>query len=179
METIKVDIPKSQSLLLGALSVVMTALSAWVFLLGLDETFELAFLGRLTPYVCFIAGALGFIFFGISTIFWLMRTASSKPALEITDKGIIDNSTAIATKVMIPFENITQASVQTLQKNEYLAVDVKDEQAVLNSVSGLKRTTMQINKNQFGSSLVLINLKGQSTADLEKLAQIINERKKA
>ncbi|GAA0358417.1 hypothetical protein GCM10008932_08900 [Alkalibacterium iburiense] len=176
METIKIDVPKKQLLLLLGLSALMTIVSAWVAYIGWEGTYELALLGSWTSPLALISGVIGFVFFGFSVYFWLMRYFSPKPALEITDQGVIDNSTAIATKTMIPFSNIEKASVQSFQGNDYLAIDVKDEEAVLNSVSALKRTTMKTNKNQFGTSLVIITLKGQSVADLERYAQVINER---
>lgn len=177
METVKIDVPKKQLLMLMGLSMIMTLVSAWVFYLGWEGTYELPILGSWTPIFSLLAGGLGVVFFGFSVYFWLMRFLSPKPALEITDKGVIDNSTAIATKTMIPFTNIEKASVQSFQKNDYLAIDVKDEDEVLNSVSALKRLSMKTNKNQFGTSLVIITLKGQSVADLERYAHIINERK--
>lgn len=177
METVKVDVPKKQLLLLMGLSVLMTLLSVWVLYIGWEGTYELALLGSWSSPLALIAGAIGVLFFGFSVYFWIMRYISPKPALEITDKGVIDNSTAIATKTIIPFTNIEKASVQSFQGNDYLAIDVKDEEAVLKSVSALKRTSMKTNKNQFGTSLVIITLKGQSAADLERYAQVINERK--
>lgn len=177
METVKVDVPKKQLLLLIALSVLMTVLSGWVFYQGLQGNREFAVLGSWTAPLSLIAGGIGLVFFGFSIYFWTMRYLSPKPALEITDKGVIDNSTAIATKTIIPYSNIKKASVQSFQGNNYLAIDVKDENEVLNSVSALKRTSMKTNKNQFGTSLIVITLKGQSAADLERYARIINERK--
>lgn len=166
---------KNRLLYVGG-SIIMTGLSVWLLYMGLTENTPVGIVDHTASNVLVLIGLIGLVIFGFALIFLGKRLISPTPALELRPDGLVDNSTAVATKTLIPYANIKKATVQTFLKTTYINLDIKDEEAVLQSVSKMKRSTMTINRDQFGSGLVLINLTGYKREELEAITTEINQR---
>lgn len=173
MDTQSFYYPMKHLLLLVIGSVLMAGISLWLVFEGINGETVLIF----PPTFLIIVGAIGALFFGFALFFWGYRLIVPQPALEITSRGIIDNSSALATKIEIPYENIEKAYLSTFANQMYIVVDVYDESPILEQASTLRRKSMLLNKKQLGLSIVLITLKGHTNEELEEIARLINERK--
>lgn len=176
METISIDHPRKgvgKLVLLGAL---MFGASLFVLLgtLFFDLTFRV--LGMPSTGLGLLAGGVGTIFFGYAFFFSLNRYFNNRGALVITPEGIINRTNAIGTKDVIPFSDMEKAQYEMIQGNPQIGIKLYDHEKYLNSLPWLKRKTVEINHNSFGTSIISLDVPTDSRDELHELVDIINHR---
>ncbi len=103
--------------------------------------------------VIFIAGLAGILFFGFAGIFILKKLGDKKPGLIINDKGIIDNSSAVATGQIL-WSDISTIEVAEIYKQKFLMLIVDNPEFYISrQTKAVKRKAMQINFKSFGSPI--------------------------
>lgn len=177
METISVDHERNDMLLLVILGMIMFGASLWLLYAGLFTDFRLALMGPATSGVSILAGGIGTLFFGYAFFYILYRFLFPKGALIINDKGIIDKTSALGSRKVIPYENMEEAKLEMVNSSPQIGINLKDDQVYYDSLPWLKRKTAEINKKHFGTSTISLNVPVDSRAHLNELIDIMNERR--
>lgn len=128
-------------LMLGALGFV--ALGAWVLAVA-DE------IPRRDPAVLRAAGIVAIVFFGFASVYALRKLFDAAPGLIINSRGIVDNSSAIAAG-LIPWEQITELTVTTVQSQRLLTIHVRSPDLFLTQGNFMRRMAAKVNYKHYGS----------------------------
>ncbi|MCI3938893.1 hypothetical protein MQX03_16960 [Chryseobacterium aahli] len=86
------------------------------------------------PFPRFLAGFVCVVFFGLAAITMLFRLFNKKPGLIINEKGINDNSSALALG-FIPWKDIREVKMVTVNQNKFILI------IVWNPIDYLNKTT--------------------------------------
>lgn len=86
------------------------------------------------PFPRFLAGFVCVVFFGLAAITMLFRLFNKKPGLIINEKGINDNSSALALG-FIPWKDIREVKIVTVNQNKFILIIVR------NPIDYLNKTT--------------------------------------
>ncbi|KUJ51614.1 hypothetical protein AR685_08165 [Chryseobacterium sp. JAH] len=86
------------------------------------------------PFPRFLAGFVCVVFFGFAAITMLFRLSNKKPGLIINEKGINDNSSALALG-FIPWKDIKEVKMVNVNQNKFILVIVQ------NPIDYLNKTT--------------------------------------
>ncbi|NDW09755.1 STM3941 family protein [Dysgonomonas sp. 520] len=169
MNTIQIPLSKRRIILLITLSVLFVIVSLWLFLTADQQTYYNSIFVK-------IAGIVGTIFFGFTTVIYITKLFDKQAGLIIDDMGIIDNS-SVSTVGLIEWKDIETIRQVNIMSTKILLIDVSLPAKYLNRVSGLKRKTMESNMALCGTPLSITprNLNCKSN-ELEKL--LISELEK-
>ena len=99
----------------------------------------------------------GAFFFGIC-LFFIVRRAKSKEILLVDERGITDNSSAIALG-FIPWHDIGSICLRPFMGQTFIEAELKNEEKYLANLGKVKRNAIRANKKT-GFQAVLINLNG-------------------
>lgn len=176
MDTISVDYSRKELIPIVFLGFLMFAASCWLIYAGLFTSFRIPQLGPLTSFFSIIVGSFGAVFFGYGFFYLLGRTLFPKGALVITAEGIIDNTSGISSKEVVPFSNMKKAELEIINSGPHIGITLRDEAAYLANLPFIKRKAKQLNKKYFNTSIISMSVPIESRADLVELIEIINER---
>lgn len=176
METLTYDHSRADLLPMLGLGFVMFGASVFLLYLGMFTDFTLSTMGQATGPFSILIGSIGTLFFGYAFFFILYRAIFPKGALIINDRGIIDNTNAIGSKEVIPFGNMKEAKLEQVNATPNIGIDLYNEEEYLDSLPFIKRKAQEINKKNFGTSMVSMSVPHESREELHEIIHIINER---
>lgn len=165
MRTLEIQINKNRILLLLVVTAIVIPLGVLLVYFGYLE-------GEIPPELTVVlVFAIPFLMY----FFWttLQKVINKSPGLVLDNRGILDpmNFSEIG---IISWENITQVKIVKHQFSEFLLIQLKNDEVVLNRLSGLKKTMSKNYINAFGTPIVLTlnNLK----IDKFELIKIIQDK---
>lgn len=129
---------KGKLILYGIISLIFTLLGVFLLVVGFTENGNDA--------VKFIViGGLTFVIFALCTIYWIKSVMKRKPALIITNEGIIDQSTYLAAG-LIKWDEIADIDLVQFSNQTYLGIYTLDPDLIINRSSSLKSMMNRMNK---------------------------------
>ncbi len=159
---ITVPADRGRMVLLLILGLIMTGGCVFILLIPLREP-------RSWPVMVPI-GLAGLLFFGLCLVYTVYRLFSPKPMLVNNAEGITDNASAIGVG-LVPWEEITGLRIYTFMGQKFLAVEVRDMEAILARFGPLKRLWIGLNIKLTGSGINIPSVGLPVT--LEKLTAVI------
>src|SRR5690242_14050541 len=99
-----------------------------------------------------LAGIAGIAFFGLCMLYAIWRLVRPTPALIIHPSGIFDNASGLSAG-FLRWDEIKGAFVARIRNQHFLAIDVKDVEALLSRQSGLKASMMKMNVKLVGAAV--------------------------
>lgn len=100
-------------------------------------------------------GASDLLFFGFCLAFYLGRIARfRRPIFEVGPEGILDHASALGAG-FVPWEEVEGARVRRLLVPRLLAVEVRDERALLARQGPAKRLLMGVNRRIAGTPVLV------------------------
>jgi hypothetical protein len=101
------------------------------------------------------AGAANLLFFGFCLAFYIGRIARfRRPIFEVGPEGILDRASALGAG-FVPWEEVEGARVRRLLVPRLLAVEVRDERALLARQGPAKRPLMALNRRIAGTPVLV------------------------
>ena len=101
------------------------------------------------------AGAAGLLFFGFALVFLLGRLLRfRRPILEVGPEGILDRASALGAG-FVPWEEVEGARVRRFLGPRLLAVEVRDERALLARQGPARRLLMAVNRRILGTPVLV------------------------
>ena len=176
METISVDHSRKGMGVLLVLGTIMFGMSLLLLYLGLFTNLRLSMMGSATSSYSILIGSIGSLFFGYAFFFILYRFLFPKGAMIINDKGVIDQTSAIGSKHVIPYEHMENVKLEIIHQTPYIGITLNND-PYINNLPWIKRKTKEINEKYFGTSMVSINPPVESREHLLELIDLINERR--
>ena len=130
-------------LLMGAIAFV--ALSYWLY--GVTEE-----IGGWAFFEVKTYAVAGMAFFGLCAIVAVIKLCDRRPGLVIDDAGLIDNSSGLSAG-RIPWSDIKGFTVNTIEKQRILAIEVHDPGKYVRQAHPLKRPVVELNDKHYGSPI--------------------------
>lgn len=178
MEELTYHYPKkglTQTFIAGVLALAMCVGLIYVgVIIGLQDYI----LGPATPFASLVVGSVGLLYFGYLFIQLIYRAISDKPLLEVTNEGIIDNSSLLSSHMLIPYENMRKVTIEHNLGSRIISIKVKDEKAIISEASLLKKITLLFRKHILRIGLVDIEVHGQNRKEYEKIVKCINQHRR-
>ena len=131
---------KMSLIALGALAFVI----AGIFIGTREEV-------TLTPLKLFLATYVGIPFFGLCFLFAAYKLLVRKPAIIISNEGLVDNASAVGAG-FLRWEEIEEIFVHEYVGQRMLGIVVKDPVAVIARQSGFKKAMAKLNGGVVGTS---------------------------
>ena len=105
--------------------------------------------------IFFGAGAANLLFFGLCLGFYLGRIVRfRRPIFEVGPEGILDRASALGTG-FVPWEEVEGARVRRFLGPRLLAVEVRDERALLARQGPARRLLMAVNLRILGTPVLV------------------------
>ena len=104
------------------------------------------------PTLAKSVGVAGVLFFGACAAYGFIKLFDSVPGLIVDSKGIFDNSSGISAG-LIPWSDITGFSVNSIQRQRFLSIEVRNPDKYIQRASGLKRLLVSLNARYFGGPI--------------------------
>lgn len=148
-----IEIPLSKGKIVKGLiaSIVFVVIGCWL-LIYQPESGNAMLNDPLVKYGAAIASIL---FFGFGIFYFSKKLLDKKPAITIDDKGIFDNSSAVAVG-LIPWTDFKKLSIVKSMKHEFLIITVNNPTYYLNKQTNfLKKKGMEYNFKTYGSPLAI------------------------
>ncbi|MEN2767496.1 STM3941 family protein [Ornithinibacillus xuwenensis] len=159
--------PKRGKLIVySVLSLMFVTLGIFLFVVGFTEAGS-------DGMKFIIIGMITFVFFGLCMMYLIKVLFNRKPALIITDEGILDDSTYIGAG-LIKWEEIANIDFVHFSRQTYLGIYTHDPELIINRSTKYKRMLNRLNKGLLDSQ-VNIPIKILDCS-IEDLVARINER---
>lgn len=97
-----------------------------------------------------LIGLASILFFGLGTLYHFVRIARRTPALILHPSGIFIHGTGF-----LRWEEISDVFVTRIQRQPFLAIDVKDVDALLSRQSWPKARLTKMNRSWFGAAVYI------------------------
>lgn len=141
---------------LGKTKIVLTVLGAfafvviggWLVVLADAEPFPKRVLVK-------AVGIAGIAFFGLVFIFAFKKAFDRSPGMIVSSKGIFDNSSVMAHRFLVPWDQITGFSIVAIQGQRFLTVHILNPERYMNDPRFLHRIAIRANNKYFGSPVQL------------------------
>ena len=118
-------------------------------------------------------GIASVVFFGLCMLYAVARLVRPTPALVIHPSGIFDNASALSAGFLL-WDEIAGVYVAKLKNQRFLAIAVKDLEALLSRQSRLKARMMKMNVGLVGAA---VNIPANTLPiSLEDLIQNIQQK---
>lgn len=134
MENIIIEERQSKILRIHLLGLLMTVLSAIIFMYGV----------KYKHILYGFIGVVGILFFGICTMYSFARTIKPRALLTITVEGIEDSSTASCTG-FIPFREIESFEIVNIFGQRMIGVNPKDVERFINQLPQIRQKAARSN----------------------------------
>lgn len=152
-------------LMLALLSIVFVLLGVVCIVFSMGED---------TPFWAGIIGAITVVFFGLCALYYVKELVIRKPALIISDEGIVDRSSFIGAG-FVSWEDIQRIDFFKFNGQLFLSIFTHDKDLIIKRTSGIKRSLNRMNKGLLPSQ---VNIPAKNLAcSLEKLTEEINNRR--
>lgn len=120
-----------------------------------------------------LAGIASIAFFGLCMLYGIWRLVRPAPALIIHPSGIFDNASGLSAG-FLRWDEIKGIFVARIRNQRFLAIDIKDMEALLSRQSGLKAKMMKMNVKLAGAA---VNIPANTLPiSLEELIQNIRQK---
>jgi hypothetical protein len=116
-------------------------------------------------------GLITIVFFGAGAAVGAWQFFDTRPRLQITDEGILDRTLGIG---LIPWADITDAYVRSINRESFICLEVRDEQAYLDRLPPLKRKLANANA-ALGFTPISVNLSGVDLNPEQLLEYILKQ----
>jgi len=120
-----------------------------------------------------VVGLLTIVVFGFCFLYYVKELINRKPAVIVTNEGIIDRSSYIGAD-LVKWEEIDAIDFLNLSGQVYLGIFTNDPELVINRSSGMKKLLNTLNKKLLPSQ-VNIPVKNLDCS-VEELVNAIGER---
>lgn len=110
------------------------------------------FLMSTGDFVALLFGMASVLFFGSILVFSIRKLFDRKPGLTVTSGYIEDNASGVAAG-RIPWFEIRDVSITTVQAQQFLTIHVTDPEKYVQRGGVLKRTMNRVNLKHFGSPI--------------------------
>ncbi len=163
-----IEIPASKKKLIQVLIGGVFLVAASVFMLISDHVSSNYFLR--IPYVKNGIAIVGILFFGAGIFAIFKKLRSKKAGLIISDKGIIDNTSALNVG-LISWSDIEEIVSTKVMSQEFLTLIVKNpEEYIARQPNAMRRKAMQLNFKSYGSPIQIhINNLKASRAEIKNI----------
>ncbi len=168
MEEIQIELSRNKILLLLLLGIVFFLIS--VILITKPSEF-LNYKMR-SEKLILIIGWVGFILFGIITMFLFIKLFDSKPGLVINKKGILDN-TSTNPSGFIKWSDIISVVVKKSGYIQFILIKVKNPNEYIERSGRINRIALKQNTREHGTPLVLTST--SLKCSFEELKKYISE----
>ena len=130
------------------------------------------------PEMIRIVGVFSVSFFSLIGFYVIIKLFDSKPGLIIDEKGITDNSSAIAIGLIL-WKDIVSIRTEKIQTTNFLIIEVNNPEEYIKNTSRFKKFLLKTNFRIYGTPLS-INASGLKTnfKNLETLIQTEFEKHK-
>lgn len=148
-----VRIPLSKTKLWFALVgvIVFVGLSGWYLIAPPAVRFGFV----RDPLLVRLVGVVGLLFFGGVGIFIVIKLSDTRSGLEITDKGVMDNSSGVSAG-LVRWTDVTAINETNIFGQRFLLLVVRNPDEYINrQTSALKRRGMTMNYKQIGTPISL------------------------
>jgi len=112
----------------------------------------------------------GFVFFGYCFLYYLKRAKFGKDILIVDEKGVTDNSSALAFG-FIPWKDIDNIYIDSTMGNQFIELVLNNEEYHLKKLHGIKKLAVLINK-KMKHQMVCITLNSTGISPKELLPKI-------
>jgi hypothetical protein len=116
-------------------------------------------------------GIVTILFFGTSAAVGAWQFFDTRPRLQINDVGILDRTLGVG---LIPWTDITDAYVRSINQEYFICLQLRDEQAYLSRLSPLKRKLAGANET-LGFTPISVNLSGVDLNPEQLLEYILKQ----
>src|SRR5690625_2685144 len=89
---------------------------------------------------------------------------------------MIDKTNAIGSIEVISYLNMKKAKLELVNATPNIGIGLYNEEEYLDSLPFIKRKAQEINKKNFGTSMVSMSVPHESREELHEIIHIINER---
>ncbi|RMB59160.1 hypothetical protein EAX61_08865 [Dokdonia sinensis] len=102
-----------------------------------------------------VLGSFSVLFFGAAGLSVGIKALGSKPAIQIGQKGIVDNGSGVSAG-FIPWNDIISIRTSNMATHQFLYIQTKDNLAYINKQKNfLKRYMMRLNERYFGGGITI------------------------
>jgi hypothetical protein len=116
-------------------------------------------------------GLVTILFFGTGIAVGVWQLLDTRPRLQITDAGILDRTLGVG---LIPWADITGAYINSVNREYFICLNLRDEQAYLSRLSPLKRKLAGANE-ALGFTPISVNLSGVDLNPEQLLEYILKQ----
>ena len=163
---VKLSKPKIFLLTVGSIGFV--CLGFWIGKkVGLKITFD--------TVLAQLISLITILFFGMTSLYGLMKLFDFRPGLVINSNGIFDNSSAIGGQ-LINWKDITGFDIIQIRSTKFLLVYVNNPKDYLNKANSFKRFWMRLNEKKFGTPLSISS--NSLEYNFDELLNIIDDKLK-
>jgi len=120
-----------------------------------------------------VAAWLSIIFFGACSLAFIFPLFDARPRIILDDKGLFDRTLGVG---LIPWSEITGAYAKSMRGNDFISLELKDDEKWLNKLSRFKRLLTLGNKS-LGFTAINLNLSGVSVDTQQIYELVINQIK--
>ncbi|WP_096270174.1 STM3941 family protein [Paucisalibacillus globulus] len=138
MNEIVIYAKRGKQILYGILCFIFVAVSGLLLMGGLTDSGNDS-LGLI------IIGALGFTFFGLCFVYYVINTFRRKPALIVNQEGITDQSTYIGAG-LVRWDEIANIDFVSFSGQTFLGIYTVDPDLIVDRSSSFKKMLNQMNK---------------------------------
>ncbi|WP_042148720.1 STM3941 family protein [Paucisalibacillus sp. EB02] len=129
---------RGKQILYGILCFIFVAVSGLLLIIGFTENGS-------DSFKLIIAGALGFTFFGLCMVYYVISMFKRKPALIVNQEGIIDQSTYIGAG-LVKWDEIADVDFVSFSGQTYLGIYTLDPELIVERSSSFKKMLNRMNK---------------------------------
>lgn len=159
----KIEIPLSKKKLSIAFAGSLGFVIAGVWFVIKRPTSNALLLSNSTTV--FVTGVITILFFGLCTIYYLLKLRDNTPGLIINDQGITDNSSGTSAG-FIPWKDILDIKTITMRNVNTIGLEVVNpEKYIDRQKSFIKRMIMQANYKIFDSPIYISSVGLKCTSD--------------
>lgn len=176
MKTLTYDHSRADLFPMVILNFVMLMLSIFLLYSGMYMDFSLSLFGQATSVIMIICGSIGVLFCGYTFFYVFHRLVFPQGALIINDRGIINLTNVLGSKEVIPFEMMEVAQFEKIHGKLYIGIKVYNEEEYLDNLPIFNRILQEINKKNFGTSIISMSISTDSREGIPQIVKIINER---
>ncbi|BAQ11822.1 hypothetical protein OXB_3353 [Bacillus sp. OxB-1] len=143
MNTIEIYPKKGRMFMLSIFSLLFTLLGVLFLWISTEEG---------SPFWLGIIGVITIAFFGLGGVYYVKELMIRKPAVMITDEGIIDRSSFIGAG-LVKWEEIESVEFITMSGQLFLAIFTFDPNLIIDRSSGIKRILNKLNQGLLPSQV--------------------------
>jgi uncharacterized protein YjeT (DUF2065 family) len=116
-----------------------------------------------------LAGILSVLFGSLTGLYGIFKIFDGKVGLTINNEGIIDNTNATSIG-LIKWIDIEHIKTEQVMSTKFLLIFTRNQDEILNKVSGMKRKLMMVNAKMYGTPIsITSNTLKYDYDELEKL----------